>query len=265
MKFSAFVCVCGGDTAEGFKRSFESISSQTVKPDQIVICIDGPITEELDAYISSLADITLVRVESGHDHGISRDAAFCACENELVAVMDSGDTAMHDRFEKQLEYFKDHPKTDVLGGYISEILSDGAVRIKTVPLDDEGIKKFAARRCPFNHMTVMMRRDAAEKAGGYLSFYCNEDYYLWVRLMKNGAVFANLPTVLCNVSVDEGFYARRGGIKYFRSECRLFSYMHKNGLISFPRLLINVVIRLGGEVLLGERGRRFVYTKFLRK
>jgi hypothetical protein len=28
-------------------------------------------------------------------------------------------------------------------------------------------------------MTVMFKKDAVLEAGGYIDWYCNEDYYLW--------------------------------------------------------------------------------------
>ncbi len=265
MRLSVFVCVCSNDTVHGFSRCIESIKGQTVKADETVICIDGKISEELEEYISSLDGARTVRCDSEGDHGISRRTAFEACKGELVAVMDSDDVCVLDRFEKQLEYFEKNPETDALGGYIEETECNGKTRIKKLPTADADIKKYAKKRCPFNHMTVMMKRKTVEKAGGYGSFYCNEDYFLWVKLMRENAVFANLPEVLCRVSVGKEFYARRGGMKYFKSECRIFKIMHEYGLITFVRRAVNVAVRFGGEVMLGERGRKFIYSKFLRE
>ncbi len=264
MKLSAFVCVCENDKKESFKLCCDSIFFQTVRPDQIVICLDGSIDRELEEYIYSLNGVQTVRVWSNGDHGISRRAAFEACTGELVAVMDSDDVAVCDRFEKQLLYFEKHPETDVLGGYIEEHTSDGKVRLRTLPLSDADIKKYAKKRCPFNHMTVMMKRSAVLSAGGYKSFYYNEDYYLWARMMKKGTVFSNLPDVLCHVNVDDGFYRRRGGFKYFKSEMSLFKFMRKNGLISFFEYICNGSIRFCVEVLIGASGRKYIYDKFLR-
>ncbi len=265
MRLSAFICVCENDSADRFKKCCESILSQTVKPDQLVICADGELPSSVEGYISSLENITVVRVISDGDHGTSRQAAFDACKGELVAVMDSDDIAMPDRFEKQLQHFKAHPETDVLGGYIQELTDDGTVRLRTVPLTDTEIKKYAGKRCPFNHMTVMMKRSAAAAVGGYESFYRNEDYYLWVRMMRNGAHFANLPQVLCHVNITEGFYRRRGGVKHFKSEMALFKFMRKNRMISLYRYICNGIIRFGGQVVLGAGGREYIYKKLLRR
>ena len=59
--------------------------------------------------------------------------------------------------------------------------------IKKVPIRDDEIKKFAKRRNPFNHMTVMFRKKAVLDAGNYIPFPLNEDYYLWVRTYLNNS------------------------------------------------------------------------------
>ena len=76
--------------------------------------------------------------------------------------------------------------------------------------------------------------------GGYLDWYCDEDYYLWIRMAKAGCRFANLPDTLVNVRVGKDMYARRGGWRYFKSEAKLQSYMFRHRIISLPRYIYNV-------------------------
>ncbi len=88
-----------------------------------------------------------------------------------------------------------------------------------------------------NLVTVMLKKESVEKVGGYIDWYCEEDYYLWVRMVEAGMVFANLPDKLVNVRVGEEMCQRRGGKRYFDSEARLQKYMYKHGLISFTRYI----------------------------
>ena len=42
-----------------------------------------------------------------------------------------------------------------------------------------------------NSMSVMYKKTAVEAAGGYQDWFWNEDYYLWIRMWLNEAVFGN--------------------------------------------------------------------------
>ena len=188
------------------------------------------------------------------------------CSHKIVARMDADDIAVPNRFEKQLAFLTANPQTDIVGGQITEFAEDPTrpTGMRKVPLTDRDIKTYLKKRCPFNHMTVMFKKTAVEKAGGYQDWYCNEDYYLWARMALKGARFANVPEVLVNVRTGNGMSARRGGWKYFRNEAALQGYLWANHLIGLPRLIYNVALRFGGEVVLPNSLRACAF-KFLRK
>ena len=120
-------------------------------------------------------------------------------------------------------------------------------------------------RCPMNQVTVMLRKSMVEQAGGFVDWFYEEDYYLWLRLMQNGAKFANLPDYLVNVRVGSEMYQRRGGKEYFISEARLQKYMLDHKIIGFGTYVVNVTKRLIVQMLLPNRVRSWVFQKFARK
>ena len=187
------------------------------------------------------------------------------CKNEIVSRMDSDDVCVSNRFETQIAEFK-KTDVDVVGGQIAEFIGDqtNITGIRTVKYTDSEIKRDMRKRCPMNHVSVMYRKSAVMKAGGYLDWYCNEDYYLWIRMMMSGAKFANVPDTLVNVRCGRDMSSRRGGIIYFKSEKALQKYMLKNSIISFPQYLYNVFIRFMGEVVAGNSLRSWLF-KFTRK
>lgn len=264
MKLSCYICVCRYDDLEHFKQAVQSILQQSRMPDQLVICLDGQLGEQTEKYISTL-DATLVRTSSGGDHARVRNAALSACKHEYVAVMDADDIALPDRFEKQLAYLTAHPETDVLGGQIEEFSDTGKQGVRRVKTDDGRIKKDMKKRCPMNQMTVVLKKSSVERVGGYMSLHCNEDYYLWARMAKDGRVFANLPDVLCCVRVGEGTYKRRGGKEYYESEKSVQHYMRECGMISTARMFFNISVRYFVQMLLSNRHRAMFYAIFLRK
>ena len=101
--------------------------------------------------------------------------------------------------------------------------------------------------------------------GGYQDWFWNEDYYLWIRMWLNGAVFANTGSVLVNVRVGEEMYQRRGGSKYFESEKGLQDYMLKNKMINHSTYIKNVTKRLIIQKLMPNKLRGWVFRTFARK
>lgn len=269
-KFSVSMCVYGGDDPEWFRTAVDSILNQTAKPDEVVLVVDGPVPDALDAVITGYAAdpvFRVIRLEMNVGHGQARRTGLSACTNDLVALMDADDISAPDRFYKQLQLFAENPELTIAGGNITEFVDKpmNIVGQRQVYVSDKEIKADMKKRCPMNQMTVMFRKAAVEAAGGYVDWYCDEDYYLWLRLMLGGAVFANIPENLVNVRVGKEMYQRRGGWKYFKSEAKLQKWMLKNKAIGIWDYAVNVIKRLIVQVLLPNRLRGWVFQKFARK
>ena len=259
-----------GDNAVFFKQSIDSLLSQTRKPDEIVLVVDGPVGEEINQVISDFEKscdyFRVVRLEKNSGHAIARQTGLDAAKYEYIAIMDSDDIAVSDRFEKQMAYIEAHPEVDALGGQIDEFIGEpsNVVGSRLVPLTDNEIKGYLKSRCPMNLVTVMLKKAAVQEAGGYIDWYCEEDYYLWVRMTEQGMSFANLPDNFVNVRVGKEMYQRRGGVRYFKSEAKLQKYMWKHGVIGFPRYIYNVAGRFAVQVAMPNSVRSFVFQKLFR-
>ena len=270
--FSVCMSVYKNDNATDFLTALRSISvGQTVAPKEIILVVDGPIPEELEQTISCFskeyANLIVIRLQKNQGHAIARQTAIDASSCEWIAIMDSDDIARPDRFEKQLNYIAAHPEVDILGGQIEEFIGspDNIVGKREVPLQDSEIKQYLKARCPMNFVTIMARKQQLIQAGGIIDWYCEEDYYLWIRLALKNAIFANCVETLVNVRVGAEMYQRRGGWKYFKSERGIQQFMWKNKLISFPRYVYNVLGRFAVQVVMTNRVRSFVFQKLFRK
>ncbi len=270
MKFSVSICVYGKDNPEHFTKALDSLFLQSRKPDEIVLAVDGPITEEIESVIKNYItypSFKVVRFSENKGHGEARRLSISNCTNSLIAIMDSDDIALSDRFEKQLKVFELNPDIDVCGGQIEEFIDHEGNFIgkRVVPEVDEDIKKYLKSRCPFNQQTVMFKKEIYDKAGGYLDWYMDEDYYLWARMHLIGAKFYNLPDTLVKARVSADSYKRRGGLKYFKSEKNLQKFLYKNRIISSFKYFSNVFKRFVVQVIMPSGVRSFVFKKFARK
>ena len=269
IEFSVSMCVYGGDNARWFETAIESVLNQTLPPNEIVLVVDGPVPDDLNAVILKLEEndtFKVFRLETNQGHGIARKTGLDNCTNELVAIMDADDICTRNRFEKQIEAFRNYPDSDIVGGMITEFIDtpDNVVGKRIVPLEDSEIKEYMQRRCPMNLVTVMFKKSSIENVGGFIDWYCEEDYYLWLRMALANMIFRNVNDVLVNVRVGKEMYQRRGGVKYFKSEAKLQKYMLDNKIIGFPRYLISVTERLILQVLMPNKMRSFIFQKLAR-
>ena len=270
--FSVTMSVYHKDNAAFFDRALQSITDdQSVKPSEIVLVCDGPLSDGLDSviakYQSKFPSIKLIRLSENKGLGNALRIALENSSYELIARMDSDDVSMPNRFEQQISFIKEHPEIDIVGGDITEFIGDenNIVGKRAVPINDSEIKEYMKKRCAFNHVSVMYKKTAVQAAGGYLDWFWNEDYYLWIRMQHNKATFANTGTVLVNVRVGEDMYQRRGGMKYFMSEYGLQKYMHNNGMIGLTTFLSNVTKRVVIQILLPNSIRAWVFKRFARE
>ncbi len=268
--FTVCMSVYRNDKPNDFMIAVRSIYNQTIKPNEIILVVDGPIPETIDKAITILKDeisvMKVVRLEKNMGHAIARQKGLEISTNNFCAVMDSDDIAVPNRFEKQLKTFEEHKDVSVVGGFIKEFIDSplNVIGTRTVPEKDIDIKEYLKSRCPMNLVTVMLKKDDVMSVGGYLDWYCEEDYYLWIRMFLNGYKFYNIQDNLVNVRVGKEMYKRRGGYKYFKSEARLQKYMLNNNIISCSIYIYNIFIRFVVQVLMPNTIRGWIFRKFAR-
>lgn len=270
--FTVAMSVYKNDDPQDFRVAVHSIyDEQTVRPSEIIMVIDGPIPSELEMAVRELNKeipvMSVVRFAENHGHAAARQAGLDNASNELVAIMDSDDIAVPNRFETQLRLMEEHPEVSAIGGIIHEFVGspDQVVGTRVVPEIDEDIKKYLKSRCPMNLVTVMFRKSKVLEVGGFIDWYCEEDYYLWVRLALAEERLYNCQENLVNVRVGEAMYQRRGGVRYFQSEAKLQRYMLDHKLINWFRYAYNVMIRWMVQVAMPNRMRGWVFRMFARK
>lgn len=256
MKFSVLLSIYHKEKPAYFNRAMQSIwEEQTVQPDEIILVIDGPLpkalTDAIDRWQQAIGG-KLKQIPLAQNVGLGEalNQGLLACSHGLVARMDTDDIAMPKRFEVQLEVFADE-NIDICGSWISEFNDDETMveSVRKVPQYHADIVHFAKKRNPLNHPSVMYRKDAVLKAGGYRPMLWFEDYYLWVRMIQSGARFYNLQTPLVHMRAGTAQLERRRGIAYAKQEFLFQRELYRIGFISASQLLFNLAVRTGVRVL----------------
>ena len=197
--------------------SLESvIKNQTLKPNNVIIVEDGPLTTGLYDVISKWCNnpdvpITIIKneVNMGLTKSLNRGLEYV--NTDLVARMDSDDMARPNRFELQVKFFNENPNIDILGGAIHEMDENGNdLCDRYYPLDHESVCKSICKANPIAHPTVMIRKRVFDSGLKYNErFRTNQDLALWFDCILAGYKLANLRNVILLFRRQSSVYNRR--------------------------------------------------------
>lgn len=271
MKFSVLMSVYYKENYKYLQQSLESIVNQTCTPNEIVIVKDGKLTDELNNTIESFQRdyknlFKIVELEENVGLGKALNIGVKNCRYQLIARMDTDDIARLDRFEKQLQIFNENNDIDIVGTCIDEYddKMENRLSYRKVPETHREILTYSKKRNPFNHMTVMYKKTSVINAGNYKDFMWNEDYYLWIRMLKEGYKGYNIQEPLVLARTGEGMFERRGGYKYAIIDFKLQKELLKMGYTNIYQFIRNTIIRCSIRIL-PNSFRKNIYLKLLRK
>jgi glycosyltransferase involved in cell wall biosynthesis len=177
-----------------FPQAVQSVMQQTLEDLELVI-VEEPSPRSTRELLVGLSDprirhqLDLQRTSVG----AQRNRGLAHARADLVALLDADDICEPDRVEKQLDYLRAHPETDVLGSQLCIINAEGRqIGYRAYPLDHHSILRAMRRFDPIGNPSVVFKKALVLEAGGYqFGGSSADDYELWCRLAVSGARFAN--------------------------------------------------------------------------
>ena len=261
--FSLLLPTYSGDVPDHLDRALRSCTfDQTLLPSEVVLVQDGPVGDPLAEVIDRWrreCPVPMTVVELAENRGLARalEAGLVQCAYDIVARADADDISLPSRFAVQVPRIA--AGLDLIGSAIQEFVveeSPGMVRLP--PLAADEITRYARFHDPFNHPSVVYRASAVRRAGGYRDLDRMEDYWLFARMIADGAQVANVPDVLVLYRVGDGAYARRGGWRLLRSEWRLQRVLRAARFTTRTEHVRNFTVR-GTYRLVPQGLRRLAY------
>ena len=269
MNFSVLISAYRTEEPIILDRALKSIwDDQILKPDQIVLIKDGPLGLDLDKILEkwltimgSSLDIVYNPVNLGL--GDSLRKGIHHCKYDLIARMDTDDISVPSRFVEQINFLKNNPEVDILGSNISEFANDEMIQtsFRKVPSTHENIIENAKIQCPFNHPSVFFKKKAYLNAAGPKNLFLMDDWYVWVLMIMNGAICANIDKDLVKMRGGSDQMSRRGGWIYLFQSLKLQKLFYDIKFINLIEFLRNSAILI--TVSLVPPVLRYLMYKYL--
>ena len=166
--------------------TLDSLASQEEVNLEIVVINDGSSDDTGEILAAYAARDPRLRVLERRGRGLTR-SLIEGCQvarGPFIARQDAGDLSLPGRLRRQLRCLEEHPDASLCSTHVRLVVPEGATaRVNTPEPRDlaDGLTG------PAIHGSVMMRRSAYERAGGYRSmFYFAQDIDLWSRMVEIG-------------------------------------------------------------------------------
>ncbi len=197
--------------ADVIYHAIESVVTQTLAPDEIVICDDGS-PDNLEAALGSLLPrVRIVRKQNG-GVGSAMKAASEAASGEFVVQLDQDDVFEPERLEAIAAMVAARPDVDVIA--TDALIEFNGEPLATfnqeVPFRDEDQRLAILSNCFFTWPAI--RRSRLLAVGGYdATFKCIADWDCHIRLVLGGAIVAYIDRPLYRWRLSPGSLLSDGG------------------------------------------------------
>ncbi len=268
--YSVLLSVYKSEHSDWLAFALDSMFAQTVPPAEVLLVQDGPLTSKLyetieiykHRYPTVFKTLSLPR---NMGLGLALRHGVLACQYEYIARMDTDDYSAPSRIEEEFDAMFEK-NVDMVGCIIDEFIDDpqNVVSHRFLPETHDAIYRFAKKRTPIAHPSVLFKKSLLIKCGNYEDYFLAEDFAIFVNLLRIGAKGYNIQKPLVSMRVSKDFYNRRGGFRYLKAMLDFNRNLLRIGWVSykdfFVRSSMNCIVCLMPNTL-----RNFVYRRFLRK
>jgi len=186
-------------------QALDSIAGQSFRDFEILVYDDGSTDASAGILDARAFKDKRIRITGSKRAGLVNALRSCVSESdsEFLARMDADDVSHTERISRQLQLFSEDVDT-ALAGCLVDMIPEDAVTggmgryvqwLNSIVTPDD-FRRSMFIESPMCHPSVMMRRSAYEKCGGYVDDGNPEDYGLWLRFFEHGFKMAKVPEVL---------------------------------------------------------------------
>ncbi len=194
------VIIASYNHAPYIEASIESVLAQTYPHIELLVIDDGSSDNSVER-IRRLQQIHDFDFRVQQNQGLSRtlNEAIARAKGSLIAPFGSDDIMLAERIAKQVAYLVDKPQVGICAGNIQEIDEHGesrgtpkALPLRSLDFEDVFLDRKAGAPAP----TLLFRREALERVGGFDPQIRLEDLLIELKITHAGYRLDILPDVL---------------------------------------------------------------------
>lgn len=194
------------------KDAILSIIKQTYQNFEIIIVNDGS-NDRGPEIVHSINDSRIKLFNNEKNEGIvySRNKAIEYSSGKYIAILDSDDIAISERFEKQVYFLENNPEFAMVGSWYETINKNGEPTGQVIKFEAENslIRSQLFWGNYFAQSSILIRREVITEFKYNLQLNQAEDYLLWSQISMKYKV-ANLNSSLIQYRLhDNNISARR--------------------------------------------------------
>ena len=179
------------NTADLIAACLDSVFAQTFQDFEAIVVNDGsPDTPELEKVLQPYLDRIVYIKQVNKRAAGARNTAIAKARGEFLAFLDSDDTWLPNHLESQMKQFEADPALGLV--YANAVLVGDATRHiefmeKCPSVGEAGFEALVVERCQIPVSTVVARKAAIVKAGGFDESLARcDDYDMWLRTALYG-------------------------------------------------------------------------------
>jgi len=179
------------NTADLIAACLDSVFAQTFQDFEAIVVNDGsPDTPDLEKVLQPYLDRIVYIKQVNKRAAGARNTAIAKARGEFLAFLDSDDTWLPNHLESQMKQFEADPALGLV--YANAVLVGDPTRQiefmeKCPSAGEAGFEALVVERCQIPVSTVVARKAAIVKAGGFDESLARcDDYDMWLRTALYG-------------------------------------------------------------------------------
>jgi glycosyltransferase involved in cell wall biosynthesis len=191
-------------------QAIQSILDQTFTDFELILVDDGSTDRSnciIDEYAKKDPRIRIIRNKKNYGIARSRNVGMKNAQADIIAVVDSDDVNLPERFSMQYEYLLRYPDISIVGTHAFVIDEDGQQTGEKITYlaNPDMISQTFFHLGPFLQPTTMYRKKNIMNIGGYREEYSLiDDMDLYYRLFFEGHKGANIDLCLVEYRHHDG-------------------------------------------------------------
>lgn len=256
------------DKPEWLNESISSITSQTIRPFEFIILIDGPIPElnlkTIQNHALKYDFIRIVKIKNNCGCFNARNKGIKIAAGDFIAIMDADDISMPYRLEVQMQDLHKY-KADIVFSTQNEFYDKSNIfaGYKSCPRYHEDIVKKITFRNLLPDPSIFAKSQVLKK-NPYELIKFGSDHKLFLKLALDGYRFYCIQKPLIKVRITYDQRQRRGGgIHQISEDVKLRIWMKRNNLINFTQFLLYSFVFIVFRII-PPSFKDFIYKYILR-